>query len=50
MRRIRRITLDWKKLFAFEQAEPSPPSSQNRAIESRIGAKIGDKDGLKNPH
>jgi hypothetical protein len=49
MPKMRRINLDWKKLFAFEQVEEErrlmdAPASK---VGTKIGVKIGDKPGVK---
>ena len=39
----RRIDLDWKKLFAFQQVDVKQRASRAPRIDVRLGAKIGDK-------
>ena len=43
MAKIRRIALDWRKLFAFQQVEWEQRASRAPRIDVRLGAKIGDK-------
>jgi hypothetical protein len=43
MAKMRRIDLDWRKLFAFQQVDVEQRATRAPHIDTRLGAKIGDK-------
>ena len=48
MPETRRVQLDWTKLFAFEQVEAERRDAPAvTGIRRRLGAKVGEKPGLK---
>jgi hypothetical protein len=44
MPKPRRISLDWRKLFAFDQTQQPDGTTRPSRLSSRLGEKIGGKE------